>query len=477
VHSWFDELFEVPAERRLPIIGREVLGEVLARVSLSAPADTSRVEIAHGHGRRSADRMVLSPGTVSKAVKVLLDRDLLEIGTTHLQSSTGRAVEPLRLGSSWVVAGVKLEHHDLEPVSVTTVLITLNGAVLRRRKPKRLPRATAPDENVWPQIAQAIAKEILAIKAEEDADRAKSGRPAAKMLGVGVEVAAHVFDGDVVLAAYSPGSASVPLSQPLEELLPWPVVVENDVNALAVWATHSRRYEGTNMVLAAVFDQGVGGGLVMDGRLRRGGHGMAMEIGHLLVEPLTVAADQNRRTPRDPSEYGFSDPCWCKEYGHVDVVATPSRIRAELGVSSLAEVASAPCTGSDGNPTREYLIFERAGAGLGRGLADAITIVNPKELILRLPPELIGQSDDQAASAYLKAVKREISTVFSTGAADAELTIEALEDAAITGACAAAICVIDAFIEHARGLDDCPYLPVPQGREQTIQHDGLSSVS
>ena len=465
MHGWFDDLFEAPTESRLPIIGREILGEVLARVSLTAPADTSRVEIADDQGRRSADRMVLSPGTVSKAVKVLLDRQLLEVGTTHLQSATGRAVAPLRLGSNWIVVGVKLEHYDLEPVSITTVLINLNGNVLRQRKPKRLPRAKAPDENVWPQIAEAMAREILATKEEEDASRAREGRPAAQMLGVGVEVAAHVFNGEVVLAAYSPGSSSVPLSRPLEKLLPWPVVVENDVNALAVWATHSRKYEGTNMVLAAVFDQGVGGGLVMDGRLRRGGHGMAMEIGHLLVEPHTTAPDQNTPAPHAPSEYGFSDPCWCKTYGHVDVLATPSRIRAELGVSTLREAISAPSTGSDGNPTREYRVFHRAGTGLGRGLADAITIVNPKELILKLPPELTDPPSDAAASAYLKALKQEISTVFSTGATDAELTIEPLHDVAVTGACAAAICVIDTFIEHARGLDDCP----PPRRNQDLE--------
>ena len=47
---------------------------------------------------------------------------------------------------------------------------------------------------------------------------------------------------------------------------PVPVVVENDVNALAVLAIHEIHYTDPDLVVVGVFDEGVGGGLVMDGR-------------------------------------------------------------------------------------------------------------------------------------------------------------------------------------------------------------------
>ena len=61
------------------------------------------------------------------------------------------------------------------------------------------------------------------------------------------------------------------------------VIAENDVNALAMLTIHQIHYAVPDLVVVGVDDEGVGGGLVMDGRLRRGGNGGAMEIGHISV--------------------------------------------------------------------------------------------------------------------------------------------------------------------------------------------------
>jgi predicted NBD/HSP70 family sugar kinase len=111
------------------------------------------------------------------------------------------------------------------------------------------------------------------------------------MFGVGVEVGAPVHDGAVLPLSAGAPQPSVSLATMLRELLdadqslgrPVPIVVENDVNALAVLAIHEEHYVESDLVVVSVFDEGIGGGLVMDGRLRRGGNGRAMEIGHLAV--------------------------------------------------------------------------------------------------------------------------------------------------------------------------------------------------
>jgi predicted NBD/HSP70 family sugar kinase len=441
-----------------PAIGREVLGEVLARVAFKAPEEISRVEIADRQERRSVDRMTLTPGTVSKAVKVLLEKGLLEVGSSALLRSTGRPVLPLRLGSSWTIAGVKVTHRGSEPVAVIAILAALDGTVLKTRSPVKLPKPKSQAEDSWPRIAEIMEDEIRAVKAEDDAERMRRGKPASELLGAGVEVGGHVHDGQVILSDYGRRPGTVPLAQMLENRLHKPVVVENDVSALAVLATHHRQYQGSDMVIAAVYDEGVGGGLVMDGRVRRGGHGMAMELGHLLVEEPADGPGEKANQELKPDSKrpkGFSDRCWCNQYGHVEVLATPSRIRGELGVANLEASAAAPSTSADGTFTREYRTFDRAGAGLGRGLTHTLTIVNPKQLILKLPSILIEHSGDKAASAYLNAVRREVSRVFSTAATETELTIEPFDEVLVSGARAAAICVGDAFIEHLRGLDSC----------------------
>ena len=55
------------------------------------------------------------------------------------------------------------------------------------------------------------------------------------------------------------------------------------------------------------------------------------------------------------------------------------------------------------------------------------------DLILKLPSILIEHSSDNAASAYLNAVKREIGKVFSTGATDAKLTVEPFDEVLVRG--------------------------------------------
>ena len=106
-----------------------------------------------------------------------------------------------------------------------------------------------------------------------------------------MEVGAPVYNGEVMPLSHDRSRHPVPLAEKLDRLFeadpsfdrPVPVIAENDVNALAVFAIHQIHYAVPDLVVVGVFDEGVGGGLVMDGRLRRGGNGRAMEIGHLAV--------------------------------------------------------------------------------------------------------------------------------------------------------------------------------------------------
>lgn len=62
-----------------------------------------------------------------------------------------------------------------------------------------------------------------------------------------------------------------------------PVKVENDANAFAIGEGYKRPEGQTGVTLFLVLESGVGGGILIDGILFRGGHGLAGEIGHILV--------------------------------------------------------------------------------------------------------------------------------------------------------------------------------------------------
>lgn len=79
------------------------------------------------------------------------------------------------------------------------------------------------------------------------------------------------------------GWRDVDLAALTREALPVaaPTLVENDANAFAFGDAYVRRHRGRGVTLVLVIESGVGGGVIVDGRLFRGGHGVAGEIGHL----------------------------------------------------------------------------------------------------------------------------------------------------------------------------------------------------
>lgn len=108
------------------------------------------------------------------------------------------------------------------------------------------------------------------------------------------------------------------------------VRVDNDVNAAARAEALMGAGRGSPDLLAVFVGTGVGGGLVLDGVVRRGAHGMAGEIGHLVVVP-------------------DGEPCGCGGRGHVEAYA------GRAGIERIARRRHAA-----GEPTR---LVELAGEG------------------------------------------------------------------------------------------------------------------
>ena len=435
-------------------VGQEVLGDVLARTSLRAPEETSRVEIAAGNptARRAVDQRAIPQATVSKAVKALKDMGLLEDGEKLLWSPDGRTLSPLRLGSRYAMAGVKVVPEREQPRHVTTALLGLDSSRVLN---------TAHDPACsWDQVADLIHQHVTSLKNACDQDRASRGLPPLQILGVGVEVAAPVYNGQVMPLSRDRSRHPVPLADKLHRLFeadpgfgaPVPVITENDVNALAVLAIHQIHYAVPDLVVVSVFDEGVGGGLVMTGRLRRGGNGRAMEIGHL------AAGFPLGQDPYSPSAgTGFETRCLCGQVGHVDTLAPPRRIVEQFGGGTLEQIGQIKA--ADPEFQRAQEIFTRSGAALGRALAHVSNTVNPSRIIMYLPAALAEPGPDTAAAAYLAAVRQELTSAFAAPDQPDYLRIRAFpanpQDAALLGAQAAAVCVLESFIEHALRLDGC----------------------
>ena len=103
-----------------------------------------------------------------------------------------------------------------------------------------------------------------------------------------------------------------PLSKHLSESTGLPVVVDNDAKALALGEGWCGAAAGCRNYLAMVVSTGVGGGVVLDGRLLDGASGNAGHVGHVVVEP-------------------DGPPCACGARGCLEAVASGSAIARRAG--------------------------------------------------------------------------------------------------------------------------------------------------
>lgn len=107
--------------------------------------------------------------------------------------------------------------------------------------------------------------------------------------GFGIATPAQMDRHGFVRLAPLLGWENVQLAALMRDALPVsvPVVAENDANAFAIGATYGRNELHPGVTLFLVMESGVGGGIVVNGGLFRGGHGLAGEVGHLRIGELS----------------------------------------------------------------------------------------------------------------------------------------------------------------------------------------------
>lgn len=108
-----------------------------------------------------------------------------------------------------------------------------------------------------------------------------------KIIGLGMAIPGPFFksEGRIGLMSEFPGWEEISLEEELKSVFDFPVLLEHDANAgaLAEWlARPHNNMPGTMVYIAA--GQGIGAGIIIDGKLFRGSQGIAGEIGHMSID-------------------------------------------------------------------------------------------------------------------------------------------------------------------------------------------------
>ncbi|MDR2221091.1 MAG: ROK family protein [Methylobacillus sp.] len=107
--------------------------------------------------------------------------------------------------------------------------------------------------------------------------------PKVRGIGIGFPGFVDSVTGNISHAPNLPGLRDIDLATPLRDDLGLPVIIENDANA-AAYAEFLFSEQDADLIYLGL-GTGVGGGLVHRGKVFSGNHGMAMEVGHIIVEP------------------------------------------------------------------------------------------------------------------------------------------------------------------------------------------------
>lgn len=221
----------------------------------------------------------------------------------------------------------------------------------------------------------------------------------APVAGVGVAVAGFVDkDRSRVLVAPNLGMDDVPLRRLLEDAVGAPVSLENDSNAAAWGEFRYGAARGREECLVVTVGTGVGAGLILDGRLRRGASGVAGEIGHI------------------PAHRG-GFPCGCGRTGCLEQYASGSalvrntrRLLDERGADTgpLLDRLAGDITTLSGPDVTEAAqdgdVFARRqlaviGSWLGEVLAGLITVLDLETVV-------VGGGVAEAGPLLLEPVER-----------------------------------------------------------------------
>ncbi len=227
--------------------------------------------------------------------------------------------------------------------------------------------------------ATAVVDRLVAL-AERTIAQTRREVPGAEILGVGVGAPGPLdTKSGMVLLTPNLGWVNMPLRRIIHDRLGLPAALDNDANCavLGEWWVGAAR--GARNAIGITIGTGIGGGLVLDGKLYHGASDVAGEIGHTSIDT------EGRR-------------CKCGNYGCLEAYASGPNIamRALEAVEAGAPSSLSTLVGDAAHPITAQTVYEAAQQGdelalevvndtakfLGVGIANLLNVFNPEVVVV-----------------------------------------------------------------------------------------------
>jgi glucokinase len=283
-------------------------------------------------------------------------------------------------------------------------------------------------------------------------------RAGGSLLGVGIGVPGiiDIETGMMCESPNLPGWAEYPVRAEIEKRLGTPVILENDANVAALGEKWLGAGRHAGDLLMVTLGTGVGGGIVLGGKIWHGMTGMAGEFGHMTIEPDGQLCGCGNRGCLEQ----YASATAVMRMAHEAITSGDAPTLAQAASSDLEFSAKAIYNLAIQGDEQARRIFRRVGRALGIGLA---TMING----LNLEMYVIGGGVSSAWEAFSPSIfeeLRERSMVYAaTAPADPRRMISGTSVQAEHGTSRKTI-ITRAMLGSDAGLYGAARLPIDRGR-------------
>jgi len=235
----------------------------------------------------------------------------------------------------------------------------------------------------------AVVRRIVTA-AQDSISETRANVSGAKVIGAGVGAPGPLdTKSGIVLLTPNLGWVNMPLRQRLQDGLGLRTALDNDANCAVLGEWWRGAARGTRFAVGLTIGTGIGGGIIIDGRLYHGASDIAGEVGHMTI-------DANGRR------------CKCGNYGCIEAYASGPNIalRAVEALESGAESTLPSYVAGDFHKITAQIVYQAAQAGdelalevvrdtakfLGAAIASLINIFNPEAVVIMGGVTLAGES-------------------------------------------------------------------------------------
>jgi glucokinase len=250
------------------------------------------------------------------------------------------------------------------------------------------------------RVVTGMSEEAVTDAIVESASELINRNPDVEAVGFGIPCLIDQRDGHAVMCVNLP-LADIPFREVMSDRLGVPAFIDNDGNVTTLVEVQFGAARGARDVIGLTIGTGIGGGLVLDGKLFRGSRGSGAELGHMVI-------DHN------------GPPCQgnCPNFGCLETFASGNAIGREgLEAAELepdSELGRAAASGEAitgelvtqlalGGDEVSRMVVGQIGRMLGVGLANFVNIFNPDVIVVGGGAMAAGDLLLEPARAEMKA--------------------------------------------------------------------------